>query len=431
MKNVAKPRHRRRRVLGGASDFLKPRLRHEKRNSDRGISSSRRKKTRAKSSEERREWFFSPEDYSHCKDRFVIVSYNLLGVENASKHSDLYSEVSLQNLEWSQRKKLIRRELIIYKPSILCLQEVDRFSDLADFLHEDGYRGVYKGRTGEACDGCAIFWREDLFTILHQEDIEFQKFGLRDNVAQLCVLEMNTNQSSSSSDNISSSKQYKIKQNRRLLIGNIHVLFNPNRGDIKLGQVRVFLKRAHAISKDWGSIPVVVAGDLNSMPQSALYQFLASSELDILLHDRRKISGQIGFPLRWEPFHSHGKAMERSVPLRYTWSEEEINLAVGSKRCTYLRHHLNLHSAYPGVPGQCNTRDEYGEPLVTSYHSKFMGTVDYIWHSEELVPVGVVETLPIHILKKTGGLPSGKWGSDHLALVCELAFAEEGSISNH
>ncbi|KAG9448961.1 hypothetical protein H6P81_008926 [Aristolochia fimbriata] len=429
MKSFTMRRHRRGRVLGRPSDFLKPLPRHRKRKSDRV---SRRKRSKVEnseasreSSEESREWVFPPQDYSHYRDRFVIVSYNLLGVENASKHLDLYSQVSLQNLEWGQRKKLICKELSIYKPGILCLQEVDRFSDLANLLHGDGYRGIYTGRTGKACDGCAIFWREDLFTILHKEDIEFQKFGLRDNVAQLCVLEMNSNHSSSSNDNVMSSTQYKIKQNRRLLIGNIHVLFNPNRGDVKLGQVRVFLNMAHAVSRDWGGIPVVVAGDLNSMPESALYQFFASSELDILRHDRRMISGQTRCPPRRVPFHSQG-----FVPMDYTWSEEEIYVAAGNQRCTYLRHHLNLRSAYPGVPGRSNTRDEHGEPLVTSYHSKFMGTVDYIWHSEELVPVGVVETLPIHFLKKTGGLPSEEWGSDHLALVCELAFAEEGSISD-
>ncbi|KAK4341208.1 hypothetical protein RND71_039709 [Anisodus tanguticus] len=51
------------------------------------------------------------------------------------------------------------------------------------------------------------------------------------------------------------------------LVGNIHVLYNPNRGDIKLGQVRLFLESAQRLSQEWGDIPVVLAGDLNSMPQ--------------------------------------------------------------------------------------------------------------------------------------------------------------------
>ena len=71
--------------------------------------------------------------------------------------------------------------------------------------------------------------------------------------------------------------------------------------------------------------------------------------------------------------------------------------------------------------------------MATSYHSKFSGTVDYIWyfiqvikvhillfpfkylwllkplggrHTGDLVPVRVLETLPIDILKQTGGLPN-------------------------
>jgi hypothetical protein len=42
------------------------------------------------------------------------------------------------------------------------LQEVDRFDDLDVLLKNRGFRGVHKSRTGEASDGCAIFWKENL-----------------------------------------------------------------------------------------------------------------------------------------------------------------------------------------------------------------------------------------------------------------------------
>ncbi|XP_077253757.1 carbon catabolite repressor protein 4 homolog 5-like isoform X2 [Tasmannia lanceolata] len=396
-------------------------------------SRQKRKRRREEEEEGNRRWVSSSSssssshDCSHYKDRFVIVSYNILGVGNASNHLDLYDQVLPQNLNWDRRKKLIQKELNLYMPSILCFQEVDRFNDLADLLQEDGYKGIYKGRTGEACDGCAIFWRKEQFTVLHQEDIEFRRFGLRDNVAQLCVLKVNRIQSNSSNGNGINPQMAEATPDQSLLVGNIHVLFNPNRGDVKLGQVRLFLEKAHALSQEWGNIPVVIAGDLNSMPQ-----FLASSELDIMNHERKKISGQIGHPIKWNSFGAFSEATERSSisiskPLKYTWNEEEIELAAGIGGSTHLRHNLKLSSAYPGVPGDRSTRDNHGEPLATSCHSKFMGTVDYIWHSEDLVPVRVLETLPINILRKTGGLPSEKWGSDHLALVCELAFADNGN----
>ncbi|KAH9722673.1 Carbon catabolite repressor protein 4 [Citrus sinensis] len=280
----------------------------------------RRKRKHKSVTDDHRQWTFSSRDLSKFKGKFVVVSYNILGVENALKHPDLYDK------------------------------EVDHFDDLDDLLQMDGFRGVYKARTGDANDGCAIFWKEKLFTLLHQENIEFQNFGLRHNVAQLCVLKMNQSLLESAEESLLSM----VSQSQSLVVGNIHVLFNPNRGDIKLGQIRLFLEKAYKLSQEWGGIPVLLAGDLNSSPNSALYQFLASSE--------------------------------------------------GSHR----------------------TRDNLGEPLATSYHSKFMGTVDYIWHTEELVPVRVLETLPVNILRRNGGLPSERWGSDHLALVCELAFANNG-----
>ncbi|RVX14029.1 Carbon catabolite repressor protein 4-like 5 [Vitis vinifera] len=42
------------------------------------------------------------------------------------------------------------------------LQEVDRFNDLNNLLKKGGFKGVYKARTGEAYDGCAMFWKDDL-----------------------------------------------------------------------------------------------------------------------------------------------------------------------------------------------------------------------------------------------------------------------------
>ncbi|KAH0975939.1 hypothetical protein GBA52_017838 [Prunus armeniaca] len=288
---------------------------------------SRRHRKPQQSRDERessRQWAFSPcnSSTSTYKDNFVVVSYNILGVENASKHPDLYYKVPPRFLEWGRRKKLIRKEINRYNASIMCLQEVDRFDDLAHLFQKDGFEGVYKARTGDASDGCAIFWKKEMFSLLHQENIEFQSFGLRNNVAQLCVLK--SKQSQLESEITPQTSVSPCTQNRSVVIGNTHVLFNPNRGDIKLGQVRLFLEKAHELSQEWGSIPVIISGDLNSIPQ------------------------------------------------------EEVRLATGIEGATRLQHHLKLCSAYLGVPGSCRTRDGCGEPLATSYHSKFMGTVDYI-----------------------------------------------------
>uniref|UniRef100_A0A7N0VH61 Endonuclease/exonuclease/phosphatase domain-containing protein n=1 Tax=Kalanchoe fedtschenkoi TaxID=63787 RepID=A0A7N0VH61_KALFE len=298
-----------------------------------------------------RRWTVSPKNSSVHKDRVVVVSYNILGVENALKLPELYHQVPPEFLDWNHRKKTICKEITYYHPSIVCFQEVDRFEELNYILQEDGFKGIYKGRTGEACDGCAIFWRHDLFTLLHQENIEFKMFDLRDNVAQLCVLEMNeTNKHSGIHTDAS-----KAPKERRLLVGNIHVLFNPKRGDIKLGQVRMFIEKAHQLSQTWGDIPIILSGDFNSQPKSAMYQFLSASELDIQLNDRRNISGQPGCSTQWRTaqsvqYNRNGFWKSISKPLLYDWSREELYSATGCEQITHLRHRLNISSAYAGIP---------------------------------------------------------------------------------
>ncbi|XP_019448406.1 PREDICTED: carbon catabolite repressor protein 4 homolog 5 isoform X4 [Lupinus angustifolius] len=332
----------------------------------RSSSKSRRKKRDEKSIRSSiiedcssRRWAFSSTDCSNYKDKVVVVSYNILGVDNASKHMDLYPNVPRSFLDWDRRKGLILEEIDNYSAGILCFQEVDHFNDLDYLFQNNGFKGVYKARTGEALDGCAVFWKDNLFTLLDQEDIEFQRFGLRNNVAQLCVLEVKDDELES--DACALTKVTSSTKKRRFVIGNIHVLFNPNRGDIKLGQVRLLLDKAYKLSQKWGSIPVIIAGDLNSVPQSPIYEFLASSKLDIQLHNRRNISGQLDIQSNSRVFRSQ----------------------IG----------------------------------------------DEARHSEELVPVKVLETMPIDILKRTRGLPTEKWGSDHLALVCEFAFVNNGNVS--
>ncbi|KAH1234194.1 Carbon catabolite repressor protein 4 5 [Glycine max] len=359
-----------------------------------------------------------------CRRRWVVSS------KDSSNCTDLYSNIPHSFLEWDRRKRLILEEINNYNASILCFQEVDHFNDLDDLFQNSGFKGVYKARTGEAQDGCAVFWKDKLFKLLHQEDIEFQRFGMRNNVAQLCVFEANHDKKESDACNLTTMTPSTGK--RRFVVGNIHVLFNPNRGDIKLGQVRLLLDKAYKLSQEWGNIPVIIAGDLNSVPQSAIYKFLSSSKLDIQLHDRRNMSGQLEIQTN-RVFRSQigdDASISMSVSRQlYRWSVEELRLASGAEGVTRLQHQLKLCSAYSGVPGNHRTRDDIGEPLATSYHSKFMGTVDYIWHSEDLIPVRVLETLPIDTLRRSRGLPSEKWGSDHLAVVCEFAFANNANVS--
>ncbi|KAI5660167.1 hypothetical protein M9H77_28960 [Catharanthus roseus] len=341
------------------------------------------------------------------QDKFTVVSYNILGDRNAFKHGDLYRNVPLIYLKWERRKRAICQELIGWDPDIICLQEVDKYYDLMMIMEKAGYAGSYKRRTGDYVDGCAIFWKTNKFHLLDGESIEFKQFGLRDNVAQLSVFEMCKDSS------------------KRIIIGNIHVLYNPRRGEVKLGQIRSLASRAHLLSKKWGNAPVVLAGDYNSTPKSAIYKFLSTSELNVKLHDRRDLSGQKNcLPTQALGLRKENGSLFVSMDrfFRQGWTNEEVKTATGSADCNVVVHPLKLNSSYATAMGSTGTRDSSGEPLVTSYHSKFLGTVDYLWYSDGLIPTKVLDTLPVNVLRETGGLPCEKLGSDHLALVSEFAF---------
>nr|KYP61593.1 Carbon catabolite repressor protein 4 isogeny 3 [Cajanus cajan] len=347
----------------------------------------------------------------HVPERFSVASYNILGDRNASQHSDLYVNVPSRYINWDRRKRVICDELFGWDPDIICLQEVDKYFELSNIMVKAGYAGSYKRRTGDTVDGCAMFWKTDKFRLLEGESIQFKDIGLRDNVAQLSVFEMCESDS------------------RRLLVGNIHVLYNPSRGEVKIGQIRFLSSRAQYLSEKWGNTPVVLAGDFNSTPQSGIYKFLSSSKLNIMLYDRKELSGQ----KRCRPAQVLGENKETVGPivtldgLFKCWTDEEVKIATGDSERYLAVHPLKLNSSYATINGSTSTRGFNGEPLATSYHSKFLGTVDYLWYSDGIVPTRVLDTVPISDLVRAGGLPCKKVGSDHLALVSEFSF----SISNN
>ncbi|XP_015571733.2 carbon catabolite repressor protein 4 homolog 6 isoform X2 [Ricinus communis] len=241
-----------------------------------------------------RDWQYSKTAPRPNSENFIVLSYNILADYLAINHwRKLYFHIPRHMLDWEWRMRSILFELRLWSADIMCFQEVDRFQDLADQLKPRGYSGIWKMRTGNAVDGCAIFWRTSRFKLLHEESIEFNKLGLRDNVAQICVLELMSNNCTSNTSALPTSSAGSDK----VIMCNIHVLYNPKRGEIKLGQVRMLLDRAYAVSKMWNA-PIVLCGDFNCTPKSPLYNFISEQKLDLSGIDRDKVSGQASSEIR-------------------------------------------------------------------------------------------------------------------------------------
>jgi len=338
-----------------------------------------------------------------------IMSYNVLANEYAQTHvNELYSTVPKACLRWHTRATLIAKEIQHWSPDIVCLQEVDRYNHLKSLLTSHGYVGRYLKRPNGRPDGLAMFWKRHKFDVIESKDVVYAGLGLRDNVAQIYRLRCRHIDGTERDGDCD------------VVISNIHVLFNPKRGDIKLGQIRVLLDTISKVSGGGRVHPIVMCGDYNSAPHSCLYEFIEAGFLDFLRCDRRHISGQIA--------DSRPKQIVKTPKQSKPWKEEEIYLATGMKEEEFvdeddiaygtLRHTFQLKSSYRAVLGE--------EPIFTTAHDKYVGTVDYIFYSCPQEEGGLWSMVPTQVLHPPQrgaqaivpkGLPHGFWPSDHICIM--------------
>ena len=68
-----------------------------------------------------------------------------------------------------------------------------------------------------------------------------------------------------------------------------------------------------------------------------------------------------------------------------------------------------------------------GEPKATTFHKRFMGTVDYIWHTATQLGVRtVLPTPPLRELIARRSLPDRMTPSDHVPVACDLEWRSGG-----
>ncbi|KAK6912650.1 Endonuclease/exonuclease/phosphatase [Dillenia turbinata] len=317
-----------------------------------------------------------------AQERFIVLSYNILADYLAMKHRRrLYFHIPHRFLDWEYRKQRIIFEIGLWSADIMCLQEVDRFCELEEELKARGYSGIWKAQVSLVSvflmsSKSSPFMRPviidafyssehllSIFTLRHEEFIEYNKLGLRDNVAQICVLE--------------STSQHDTK-------------------GLSAPPTRALLDEAYAVSKTWNDAPVVICGDFNCTPKSPLYNFVAEQKLDLSGIDRDKVSGQanaeIDTPMP-DVWHPRTRSVDNSnqVP---ALDEPEVGAVLPppmsqenhsgrnsgnfpSTNC--LSHPQSMHSFENSCDGQ-QCGDENGTPretqqdLVPEYKDKLEST---------------------------------------------------------
>lgn len=380
---------------------------------------------------------FKNSNLSNPHNQFTIMTWNVLaeiyGTVEAFPHCDPYM------LAWSYRKTKIMQEILSSSPDIVCLQEIQNEHFLDFFkpsLREFGYEGVYKQKTKEiftspsgkrrggkyTIDGCAIFYNTKKLKFVETYALEFSKLIkeasvvtlpkeiqknpsvvkrlLKDNVALVLLLEFIQQYS----------KMYDHNEDRQkkklLIVANTHIVANPEANYVKIWQAQVLVKVIEYLKinfiKKYETIPsLIICGDFNSTPNSAVYQLIYKKTCD----------------RNHEDFNSD----------KYSLLTE-----------LQLGHNLNLKSAYAISkllsqklnPDHCQNLELF-EPLFTNYTGNFIGCLDYIFYNDEnLNIISTVNVADEHQLMQEAqlyqlsncALPSPIRPSDHLPLIAKFEF---------
>ncbi|XP_007530197.1 protein angel homolog 1 isoform X2 [Erinaceus europaeus] len=224
--------------------------------------------------------------------QFTLMSYNILAQDLMQQSSELYLHCHPDILSWNYRFANLMQEFQHWDPDILCLQEVQEdhyWEQLEPSLRMMGFTCFYKRRTGRKTDGCAVCYKPARFRLLCASPVEFFRPGLellnRDNVGLVLLLQPLLPEGLGP---VSVAP---------LCVANTHVLYNPRRGDVKLAQMAVLLAEVDKVARlsDGTHCPIILCGDLNSVPDSPLYNFVRDGELQYHGMPAWKVSGQEDF----------------------------------------------------------------------------------------------------------------------------------------
>jgi protein angel len=104
---------------------------------------------------------------------FTAASYNVLA--NAYVQHSLYRRTPKMVLDPSWRLPAVTHQVADIGTDAICLQEVemDTFAALRNRLNSLGYEAEYALKRGGKPDGCAIFYRRDLFDLAGTRIIEY------------------------------------------------------------------------------------------------------------------------------------------------------------------------------------------------------------------------------------------------------------------
>ena len=220
--------------------------------------------------------------YANSKNKFRLLSYNILANSLTDHNRGLIPSYEEKYLEWEYRSKLLLSEIQYYSPDIICLQEVDHDNVVFTENLSLDYSIFYKQRTNDKKDGCMTLVKREKYKVLESHYLEFFQSAEdpllnKDNVCLIVVLQMLPEQ-----------------ENNILIVANTHLLYNDNRGQIKITQIYLALQACSLLAEKYNrlNVNIIYTGDFNSIPQSGIYEFIRTGWFDFRDLRANCLSGQ-------------------------------------------------------------------------------------------------------------------------------------------
>jgi len=315
-----------------------------------------------------------------------IITYNILApvTTTGPLHKVACSE---KCISWKNRFRLLKQEIMSYKPDIITLQEVQTdtvYNDIFKYFFSKGYFGYYVPQVSP------------------QRGIQYKQFSEEDNFGVMILFKINKffcmsiNTIDYHSLALDYLKKYKIikfkdKIQRRFAnliiklkdkntlkefyITTVHLESNPYYDDIKNLQAYLLMKHLEILSKI-NTIPIILTGDFNSKPSSSIYKGITT-----------------------------GQSFNR-------FDSEDLK---------YPKPFINTSKVFTKYPMKsCYKKVFKKEPKYTNYTIKFQDTLDYIFVNSKIEILGALKEINENYLKKVKSIPNEKLPSDHLIQVADV-----------
>jgi mRNA deadenylase 3'-5' endonuclease subunit Ccr4 len=367
-------------------------------------------------------------------DGLRVLSYNILADQNAFSadgREPLYPYVSRETLLRKRRFPLILHEILSYNPDVICLQEVDEIVYemlLEPCLEPFGYCGEYSGKKNEGTrEGCALFWNIRVLqrdgtggaTAVYISDL------LEDLLAKVDASEEDDMWKSSQRIATVLNEHPTLKRimldqlghlaqmlrfvdrrhGRSLWVLNTHLYFHPKGSHIRLMQL--FLVARELLSRRRDShddAATLLCGDFNSSLQNAAGKLMMDLSVPLNYRDLKRHLHEFVFERHEGAARKGGARKDASI-------EEDCRREPLDFPC------VSLPPSFPRLSSAL-----VPSPKFTHYIQVFNGALDHVLFSDHLQCVGSAPMPTVEEVTRDIAMPSANLPSDHVSLVCDLAW---------